>query len=98
MANSASAKKNVRKNEARRVRNSARRSALKTAIKKIQVSIESGSEAVNVDALLRDVASKLGRARGKGLIHRNTAARKLSRLAKKVAKNQKSPSVKGQAA
>lgn len=90
MANSASAKKNVRKNELNRVRNSARRSALKTAIKKITLSIESGAE--HVDALLRDVASKLGRARGKGLIHRNTAARKLSRLAKKVAHVKKSAS------
>ncbi len=84
MANSASAKKNARKNEKNRLRNAARRSALKTAIKKLIASVDGGQTA-QIDTLFRDVASKLGRAKSKGLIHANAASRKLSRLAKKVA-------------
>lgn len=84
MANTTSAKKSARQGEKRKEVNLGRRTAIKTAVKKVLISLEDGSSE-NLDALLRDVASQLGRARGKGLMHPNTAARKLSRLAKKVA-------------
>lgn len=88
MANTKSAQKAARQNEKARVRNLARRTALKTSIKKVLTAIEQGS-AEQASELLRDVASQLGRARGKNLVHANTASRKLSRIAKKVAQVQK---------
>ena len=85
MANTTSAKKAAKQNEKRRIRNLARRTAIKTALKKTLASIESdSSNGENVDTLFRDVAAKLVRAQSKGVIHKNTASRKLSRLAKKV--------------
>lgn len=83
MANIKSSKKSALQDEARRKKNLARKTAIKTAIKKVLLAVKDGSE--NVSELLNNVAAQLGRARGKHLIHRNTAARKLSRLAKKVA-------------
>ena len=53
MANTASAKKNVRKNEIRRVRNSSRRSAVKTAIKRLYVSLEAKAAQTDI-AQLKD--------------------------------------------
>ncbi len=92
MANTRSAKKNVRKNEVRRVRNNARRSSIKTAIKKVYVTLESGkADAAALKGLLNDVASKLARAKNKNVLHPNTASRKLSRLAKRVSKALQSP-------
>ena len=81
MANTLSAKKQVRQNKKRRECNLSRRTAIKTAIKKVLTAVEQGTDA---SLLLSDVAAKLARAKGKGVIHANTASRKLSRLAKKV--------------
>ena len=87
MANTTSAKKAARQNEKRRFKNVARKTAIKSAIKKVMAALEAQSfDADATDRLLRDVAAKLGRARGKHVIHANTAARKLSRLTKKVEK------------
>lgn len=83
MANTKSAKKAAKQNEKARVRNLARRTAIKSSIKKALVALEQGDSATS-EALLRTVASQLGRAKGKGVVHRKTAARKLSRLAKRV--------------
>jgi small subunit ribosomal protein S20 len=85
MANTASAKKNVRKNQARRTRNSARRSAIRTAIKKLSGVVQQGADKAHVTELLKEVESKLARAKSKGVMHRNTASRKLSRIAHKIA-------------
>jgi small subunit ribosomal protein S20 len=90
MANTASAKKTARQSEARRVRNLARRSSVKTAVKKVLVALEEGAQPAVVRELLSEAASQLGRARGKGLIHANTAARKLSRLTRRVVAQHKS--------
>ncbi len=84
MANIKSAKKQAKQNEVRRQRNLARRSAIKTAIKKVMVSIDKGVELSATQDLLKDVAAKLARAKSKNTMHRNTASRKLSRLAKRV--------------
>ena len=84
MANTVSAKKSARQGAKRQEVNLARRTAIKTAVKKVVTTVEEGATE-HIDTLLRDVAAQLGRAKSKGLIHPNTAARKLSRLAKKVA-------------
>lgn len=85
MANTKSAQKSARQNEVRRIRNSARRSALKTAIRKVYMSFEVSKDGAQAQELLKVVAAQLARAKSKGLIHRNTAARRLSRLTKHVA-------------
>lgn len=85
MANLESAKKQARQNEIRRARNLARRTAIKTAVKKVLVSLEKNESAQTVQGLLKDAEAKLARAKGKGVIHSKTAARKISRLALKVA-------------
>ena len=84
MPNIKSAKKRVLQTEKRQLRNQARRSSLKTAVKKVIAAIEL-NDAVASKALLVAAESKIARAKGKGLLHRNTAARKISKLAKKVA-------------
>lgn len=87
MANTASARKAAKQSEKRRVINVTRRTALKTAVKKVVVAIDMKEfDAQSADILLRDVAAKLARAKGKGVIHANTAARKLSRLRKRFNK------------
>jgi len=89
MANTSSAKKAAKQSEKKRVNNLARRTAVKTAIKKVLAAIEvKDIDATKTDALLRDVAAKLYRARGKGVLHKNTVARKLGRLTKAVNKAQ----------
>ena len=71
----ASAKKNMRKSRAAEVRNRAQRAALRTAVKKA-----SATDATPADRLM--AVKLLDRAARKGLIHRNAAARRKSRLAK----------------
>jgi small subunit ribosomal protein S20 len=73
-----SAKKRMRQGRARALANRARRSAIKTAVKKARQ--EPTAESVKA------AASALDRGARKGLIHRNAAARKKSRLAKRLAK------------
>lgn len=84
MPNIKSAKKRAIQTVKRTKRNLARRSALKTAIKKV-VKALAEKNVTDAKALLKDAESKIARAKGKGLLHPNTAARKISRLAKKVA-------------
>jgi len=85
MANTRSAKKNVRQNEKRRLKNLDRRTAIKTVVKKINTSLAAGADPALLESLLKDVAAKLARAKSKRVIHPNAASRKLSRLAKRVA-------------
>jgi small subunit ribosomal protein S20 len=89
MANLDSAKKKARKDIVRYEINLARRTAVKTAIKKVLVALEQGSDIETTKTLMREAESKLARAKGKGVMHRNTAARKISRLAQRVAAAQK---------
>lgn len=87
MANTSSAKKAAKQNEKRRVRNLARRTAIKTAVKKVILAVEDTDfNAATAQALLKDVAVKLYRAKSKGVMHPNTAARKLGRLTKRLNK------------
>ena len=84
MPNIKSAKKRVLQTAKRQLRNQARKSSLKTAIKKVVVALEMNDLEAS-KALLVAAESKIARAKGKGLLHSNTAARKISMLAKKVA-------------
>lgn len=83
MANKKSAKKRAITNEKRNMRNVARRSDIKTASKKVLAALAANDTAA-ASALLREAEGKIARAKGKGVIKRNTAARKISLLAKKV--------------
>jgi len=75
--------KRQRQNERRRMRNRAVKSAMRTSIKKALVSLQGGTPA-EVEACLREAISYIHRAASKGVIHRNTAARKISRLVRRI--------------
>lgn len=90
MPNIASAKKRAKQNEARRKVNLSRKSAVKTAMKKVVVALNSQEDVATIKELLRNAESKMARAKGKGVYHRNTAQRSIGRLAKKIAALEKS--------
>jgi small subunit ribosomal protein S20 len=81
MPHTRSAKKNVRKNEQRRLRNRAVKSVIKTQIKKFAEIVTSGT-ADQVKAEFKVTIRKLDKAAAKRVIHPNLAARKKSQLAK----------------
>jgi small subunit ribosomal protein S20 len=83
MANIESQKKRNRQNEKRGERNKTVRTALKTSTKKVRVAIAAG-EADGATALQREAARALDKAVSKGIVHKRTAARRKSRLAKAV--------------
>lgn len=83
MANTTSAKKAVRKIARRTAVNKSRRSRMRTFIRKVESAIDSGDKSVASTAL-RTAESEMMRAVGKGVVHKNTASRKVSRLAKRV--------------
>jgi small subunit ribosomal protein S20 len=83
MANTASARKRIRQSLVRTARNAARKSRMRTFVKKVEAAIASGDKAVAVDAL-RSAQPEMQRASGKGVIHANTVARKLSRLSARI--------------
>jgi len=83
MANTASARKRIRQIKTRTARNVARKSRMRTFIKKVEVAIASGDKTVAADAL-RAAQPEMQRASGKGIVHPNTIARKLSRLSARI--------------
>lgn len=83
MANIASARKRIRQTIKRTERNKARKSRVRTFLKKVEEALSSGNKEEAVLAL-RNVQPELQRACGKGVMHKNTVARKLSRLSSKV--------------
>ncbi|MCU1350842.1 MAG: ribosomal protein [Acidimicrobiales bacterium] len=82
MANIKSQIKRNRQNEKRRVRNKGVRSELKTRIKVAVAAAESGAE--NTDAAARIAMKRIDKAATKNVIHKNAAARRKSRLAKRI--------------
>ena len=82
MANIKSQIKRNKQNEKRRLRNKAVRSQLRTRIKQAEGSL--GTE--NADALVRTAISKIDRAASTGIINKNAAARRKSRLMKRIAR------------
>ena len=83
MANIKSQIKRNKQNETRRERNKAVKSALRTSQKKVQTAIADG-DANAVVARQREAARVLDKAASKGVLHKRTAARKKSRLAKQI--------------
>ena len=83
MAHSLSAKKRVRQNEKRRARNRARKADLRGEIKTFTAAITAGDVA-KAEQELRTVVVKLDRTAAKHTIHKNAAARKRSRLTKRL--------------
>ena len=85
MANTKSAKKATRKIERRTEVNKARRSRMRTFVRTVEEAIASGDKSAAA-AALRAAEPEIMRAAQKGVIHRNAANRKVSRLAHGVAK------------
>ena len=85
MANIQSQKKRNRQNETARVRNKSVRSELKTRSRTALEAAETGN-AAEAEKALRDAHKRIDMAASKGLLHKKTAARRKSRLAKQVAK------------
>ncbi|WP_066064046.1 30S ribosomal protein S20 [Neobacillus soli] len=83
MPNIKSAIKRVKTNEARNAQNTTVKSATRTAVKKVEAAITLNDAAAAKEALVT-ATSKLDKAAAKGLIHKNAAARKKSRLMKKT--------------
>lgn len=84
MANIKSQKKRNKTNEIARERNKAVRSALKTETKKARTAIEAGDTEAATEAV-RSTNRALDKAASKGMLHKRTAARRKSRLAKAAA-------------
>lgn len=85
MANIKSAQKRIKQNEKRRIKNAKVKSSIRTAAKKVQKAAEAGPPAENeAKELLKSFTKKIDTAAGKNVIHWKTAARKKSRLAKKI--------------
>ena len=83
MANIKSAKKRVLVSKTRNERNKSIKSSVKTAIKKVEAAVEAGDKEAAAAALL-EATSKIDKAASKGVYHKNTASRKVARLAKAV--------------
>ena len=79
MANIKSAKKRILVSKKREMRNKSIKSEVKTVIKKVEAAIEAGDQAAAKEALTLAI-SKISKAANKGIYHKNTAARKISRL------------------
>ncbi len=85
MANTVSAEKRNRQAQKRRARNVQVRTGVKSAVKKVRDAIEKGDAAAAKRALLA-AERALDKASSKGVLHRNSSSRRISRLAQAVAK------------
>lgn len=83
MANTPQAKKRARQNEKRFAINKARRSRIRTFLRKVEEAIDSGDKDASV-AALKAAQPELMRGVTKGVFHKNTASRKMSRLSARV--------------
>ena len=83
MANTPQAKKRARQNERRSEINKARRSRIRTFLRRVEEAIESGDKEAAGSALV-SAQPELMRGVTKGIYHKNTAARKMSRLSARV--------------
>jgi len=84
MANTPQAKKRIRRNATRATVNHSRISRIRTFIKAVESAIASGKKTEAVEAL-KVVQPEIARGVARGVIHKNTASRKFSRLSKRVA-------------
>lgn len=83
MANHKSAKKRIRQTARRTEVNTARMSRIRTFVKKVEAAISSGDKAA-AQAALKEAQPEMARGVTKGVLHKNTVSRKISRLAKSV--------------
>lgn len=83
LANIKSAKKRITVNETKALRNKAIKSKVKTVIKKVDAAVAAGDKELAKTSLLVAI-SEIDRATTKGVYHKNTASRKVSRLSKAV--------------
>ncbi len=84
MANTPQARKRIRRNERRAEINGARLSRIRTFVKKVEAAIAGGDKTAAADAL-KAAQPELARGVARGVLHKNTASRKFSRLTKAVA-------------
>lgn len=84
MANTPQAKKRIRRNDRRAEINGARVGRIRTFVKKLEAAIAEGDRTA-ATAAMAQVQPELARGVAKGVLHRNTAARKFSRLTKRLA-------------
>lgn len=83
MANTPSAKKAIRKIAARTQVNRDRRSRMRTFLRKVEEAIASGNKDAAA-AALKEAQPEIMRSAQKGVVHKNTASRKVSRLAQRI--------------
>ena len=83
MANHKSAKTRIKRNTTRSIINGARKSRVRTFVKKVEAAIVAKDKALAQTAFVT-AESELMKAVNKGVMHRNTVARKISRLSAKI--------------
>ncbi len=83
MANTPQSKKRARQTERRTAVNKARRSRIRTFLKKVELALAAGDREAAAEAL-KTAQPELMRGVSKGVVHKNTASRKISRLAARV--------------
>ena len=83
MANTKSAKKAARQTERRTLVNKARRSRMRTYLRKVEEAISSGNKDA-ANSALREAQPEIMRSALKGVVHKNTASRKISRLSARI--------------
>ena len=83
MANTPQAKKRIRRNDKRAEINGNRLGRIRTFVKKVEAALDGGDKSAAAQALA-DAQPELARGVARGVLHKNTAARKLSRLTKRV--------------
>ena len=84
MANTPQARKRIRRNDRRAEINGARISRIRTFVKKVETAI-AGGDKPTAQAALKEAQPELARGVARGVLHKNTVARKMSRLTKRVA-------------
>ena len=84
MANTPQARKRIRRNDRRAEINGNRLSRIRTFVKKVESALEGGDKSAASEALMA-AQPELARGVARGVLHKNTVARKMSRLTKRVA-------------
>ena len=84
MANTPQSKKRIRRNNRRAEVNTARMSRIRNFVKKVEAAVEAGDKEAATNAL-RAAQPEMARGVARGVMHKNTVARKMSRLSKRVA-------------
>lgn len=84
MANTPQARKRIRRNDRRAEINGSRISRIRSFVKKVESALTAGDKQA-AEAALKDAQPELARGVARGVLHKNTASRKFSRLSKRVA-------------